>query len=142
MRPSCLRIRLLQVLPQARASSQGQVRGVQHQKIYAGKLRDQARLADKKRRWHNDDWQTAHRRRSIRARDTEWWSRKSAQLQQEADRLWAEANEESRKAGHPHKGRDGEEVAYETPRLGTFEQSWNILVERIANGQVTWPPGL
>ena len=73
---------------QARASSQGQVRGVQHQKIYAGKLRDQARLADKKRRWHDDDWQKAHRRRSIRARDTEWWSRNSAQLRQEAGRLW------------------------------------------------------
>ena len=35
-----------------------------------------------------------------------------------------------------------QEVVYGTPRLGTFEQSWNILVERIANGQVTWPPGL
>ena len=34
----------------ARASSQGQVKGVQHQKILAGRLRDQARHADQKRR--------------------------------------------------------------------------------------------
>ena len=115
---------------------------MQRQKIYAGKLRDQARLADKKRRWHDDDWQKAHRRRSIRARDTEWWSRKSAQLQQEADRLWAEASEESRKAGHPHQGRDGKMVYIKPPRLGTFEQSCKTLVEFIEKGEVTWPPKL
>ena len=37
----------------ARASSRGQVKGVQRQKILSNKLRDQARLADKKCTWHN-----------------------------------------------------------------------------------------
>ena len=127
----------------ALASSQGpgQVRGVQHHKKYTGKLRDQARHADKKWGWHDSDWWQAHRRGHLSARDAEWWSSKSAQLKQEADRLWAEATEESNKVGLPFKGRDGTMVSFAAPpHVGTVERSLQILRERIEKGEVTWPP--
>ena len=96
--------------------------------------------ADKKRGWQDEVWKKAHHGRRLSVVDAEWYRRRSVDMHEEADRLWEEANEESRKAGHPHKGRDGEEVAYEQPRLGTFEQSRKTLVELIEKGEVTWPP--
>ena len=123
----------------ARASSQGQVRGVQHQKKYTGKLRDEARHADKKWGWHDDAWWKAHRR-GLSARDAERWSWKSAQLKQEADRLWAKATEESNKAGLPFKGRAGTMEYPKPPHVGTVERSLQILQARIKSGEVTWPP--
>ena len=91
----------------ALASSQGhEVVGVQHTKKYTGQLRDAARHADKKWKWHDEKWWAAHGR-GLSPRSAEWWRRKSAQLQEEADRQWAVATEESDKAGAPYKGRDG-----------------------------------
>ena len=121
----------------ALASSQGQVRGVQHQKKYSGKLRDQARHADKKRGWHDDKWWQAHRQGPLSARDADWWSSKAAQLKQEADRLWALAMEESYKVGVAFKGRDG--LIAGPQHVGTVERSLQILRERIQKGDVAWP---
>ena len=132
--------------PQARGSSRGQVRtvrGVQHQKIPSALLRDKARHADKLWRWNDDHWWKAQSRQpSGRLSDgaREWWSRESAQLRQEADRLWAEATEESIKVKKPFKGRDGTMVYPEPRHEGTFEQSMKILVRRIEDRVVTWPP--
>ena len=123
----------------ARASSQGQVKGVQHQKIPAGRLRDEARHADKKWEWHDRKWWKAARRRMSDA-DADWWRRESARLQEEADRRWAEAREESIKAGHPFQDRDGTMVQLGPRRQGTFERSLHILLKRIEAGEVTWPP--
>ena len=125
----------------ARASSQGQVKGVQHQKILTGQLRDAARHADKKCKWHDEKWWQAHSQRRLSDADADWWSRQSASLREEADRQWAVATEESIKVGHPFQDRDG--TMWQPPgplRLGTFERSLNILVERIKAGEVTWPP--
>ena len=72
----------------ARASSQGQVKGVQHQKILTGQLRDAARHADKKCKWHDEKWWQAHSQRRLSDADADWWSRTSARLQEEADRRW------------------------------------------------------
>ena len=113
---------------------------MQHQKILAGRLRDQARHADKKWKWHDERWRQAHSRRRLSDADADWWSRTSAQLQEEADRRWAEAREESIKVGHPFKDRDGTMFQPGPLHLGTFERSLNILVERIKAGEVTWPP--
>ena len=125
----------------ARASSQGQVKGVQHQKIPTGRLRDEARHADKKWKWHDDGWWQAHsQRRILSDADADWWSRTSARLQEEADRRWAEAREESIKAGHPFQDRDGTTVQLGPRRQGTFERSLHILLKRIEAGEVTWPP--
>ena len=91
----------------ALASSQGHVVvGVQHMKKHTGQLRDAARHADKKKKWHDENWWAAHGR-GLSTRAAEWWRWESAQLQEEADRQWAVANEESDKAGTPYKGRDG-----------------------------------
>ena len=130
-----------QPLTIARASSQGQVKGVQHQKIPAGRLRDEARHADKQWEWHDKKWWKAAERRMSKA-DADWWRWKSAWLQEEADRRWAEATEESIKAGHPFKDRDGTTVTpgQGPPRQGTFERSLHILLKRIEAGEVTWPP--
>ena len=123
----------------APASSQGQVKGVQHKKILAGELRDKARLADKQWKWHDVSWWQAHSRGRL-GDDVGWWSRESTLLQETADRCWARAGEESIKAGHPFKDRDGTTVHLGPQRLGTFERSLKILVERIKAGEVTWPP--
>ena len=130
-----------QAQPQSKApaSSQGQVKGVQHQKILAGELRDKARLADKEWKWHDVSWWKASRGR-LGDDDVGWWSRKSTLLQETADRCWARAGEESIKAGHPFKDRDGTTFHPGPQRLGTFERSLKILVERIKAGEVTWPP--
>ena len=61
-------------------------------------------------------------------------------MQETADRLWAEAREDSIKVGHPFKDRDGTMFQPGPLHLGTFERSLNILVERIEAGEVTWPP--
>ena len=114
---------------------------MQHQKILAGRLRDEARHADKKWKWHDARWWQAHSRRRLSDADADWWSRTSAQLQEEADRRWAEAREESVKLGHPYQERDGSMYRPgPPPRLGLFEHSLKILVERIEAGEVTWPP--
>ena len=46
------------------------------------------------------------------------------------------------KAGHPFKDRDGTMVTPGPgpPPKGTFTQSLDILVQRIKEGVVTWPP--
>ena len=51
----------------ARASPRGQVKGVQHQKAYAHQLREAARHADKKRKWHEEEWWRQHNQGSISA---------------------------------------------------------------------------
>ena len=50
------------------------------------------------------------------------------------------ATEESIKVGHPFQDRHGTMWQPGPLRLGTFERSLNILVERIKAGEVTWPP--
>ena len=124
----------------ARASSQGKVKGVQHKKIRPNKLREQARWADKRKWRHDERWWKAQRHMS--KDDEDWWRRRSASLRKEADELWATAKEESLKAGHPFQDRDGTMVRPGPVRLGTFERSLNILVERIKAGEVIWPPAL
>ena len=126
----------------APASSRGQeVKGVQHKKNVTGQLREAARLADKKWKWCNAEWSKASLGR-LRREDEDWWRRTSAAFKQQADRLWAEATEESMKAGHPFKDRDGTMVTPGPgpPPKGTFTQSLDILVQRIKEGVVTWPP--
>ena len=127
---------------EARASSQGQeVRGVQHRKIHTGKLRDQARLADKQWKWHDEQWWKAHQRGRLSDANTDRWKRKSTWLQEEADRQWAEAQELSIREGKAFKQRDGSTWQPPgPPRLGTSERSLKILAERIRAGEVTWPP--
>ena len=127
----------------APASSRGQeVKGVQHQKNVTGRLRDTARYADKKWKRHDDRWWDTAKRGRISRADEDWWKGESAALKQEADRQWTEAKEESMKAGHPFKDRDGTMVTPGPgpPRQGTFTRSLNILVQRIEAGEVTWPP--
>ena len=123
----------------ARASSQGQVKGVQHQKSLGGRLREEARYADKQWEWHDKRWWKEAERGMSQA-DADWWRWKSASLRKKADQLWAKAKDESVKAGHPFQDRDGTTVRPGPVRLSTFERSLNILVERIEAGKVTWPP--
>ena len=91
----------------ALASSQGQSRevvGVQHTKIPSALLRDAARHADKKWKWHDESWWDAHARGRLSARAEEWYRRKSVRLQEDADQQWAVANEESDKVGGALQG--------------------------------------
>ena len=124
----------------ARASPRGQVIGVQHQKAYAHQLREEARHADKKRKWHEQGWWRHYKRGSISAHRHLQYRDDQAKLDQEADRLWAEAMSESWKAGVSFKGRDGNLVHPRPPQLGTLEHSLQILRERIQLGEVKWPP--
>ena len=127
----------------APASSRGQeVKGVQHKKNVTGQLREAARLADKKWKWCNAEWSWRASRGRLRREDEDWWRKTSAEYKQQADRLWAEATEESMKAGHQFKDRDGTMVnpGPGPPPKGTFTQSLDILVQRIKEGVVTWPP--
>ena len=104
------RIREQAVPGRALASSQGQSRevvGVQHTKIPSALLRDAARHADNKWKWHDESWWDAHARGRLSARAEEWYRRKSVRLQEDADQQWAVAKEESDKLGVPYKGRDG-----------------------------------
>ena len=80
---------------------------MQHTKIPSALLRDAARHADKKWKWHDESWWDAHARGRLSARAEEWYRRKSVRLQEDADQQWAVANEESDKVGVPYKGRDG-----------------------------------
>ena len=111
-------------------------------KIFTGRLRE---YADKKKNLHNarSKWQKVHGRwqkRHLSDAEADWWWQTSLDLQEEVDRLWATAREESIKLGHPFQERDGT-MFYPVPqRLGTFERSLNILTERIKAGEVTWPP--
>ena len=136
--------RQAQPRPEVPASSQGRVKGVQHKKILANKLRQKARYLDKRCRRHDQDWQHA-RLRGLSDADMDWWRRTSSRLRQEATRQWTEAREESIKqaikSGNPFKERDGS--MYHPPgprRLGTFEHSLKILLDRIKAGEVAWPP--
>ena len=138
--------RLAEPLSTARASSQGQVRGVQHTKCEAGRLREAARHADKLAKWHDELWWKAHRVGHIRSdADAASWSRGSTRKWQEADRLWELADEESiefaNQTGNTYQKRDGS-TYYPPgpPRVGTFERSLNTLKAKIEAGEVAWPP--
>ena len=125
----------------ARASPRGQVKGAQHQKTLANQLRDAARHADKRRKWHWDEWWRQHNKKGFISTRRHWqYHDDQAKLDQEADRLWAEAMSESFKAGVSFKGRDGNLVHPRPPQLGTLEHSLQILRERIQLGEVKWPP--
>ena len=95
----------------APAPSRGQdVVGVQHMKRLSGQMRDQARLADKKVRWHDQNWWDAHNRaqpHGLSWRDRQRWQRKADELQAEADRQWEAAIEMSNEAGFQYKDREG-----------------------------------
>ena len=119
----------------ALASSQGQVRGVNHHHTPAHVLRDQARYADKQVTRHDKEWHWWQ---------CESWREKSIQLRVRADRLWAEATKESIKAGQPFKQRDGTmwhpERSPQNPQKGNLEKALGILKARIEKGDLKWPP--
>ena len=122
----------------ARASSQGQVRGVQHRKSFPNQLREKAKLADKQVGWNNQRWWQAHERGNLSWRDTEWYRSKGIYLQRVANTLWEQAMQASIERGVAFQGRDGLIVG--TQEMGIVERSLQILRERIQTGEVTWPP--
>ena len=125
----------------ARASSQGQVRGVQHKKPHSNNLRQQAKHADKQIKWNEQNrWEEHHRRGWLSARRNDWYFGRGNHLKRVADRLWERALQESFARGVAFQGRDGTMQHPSTPQLGTVERSLQILRERIQKGEVTWPP--
>ena len=127
----------------ALASSQGQVRGVNHHHTPAHVLRDQARYADKQVTRHDKEWHWWSTWGNLRGQ-CESWRERSIQLREKADRLWAEATKESIKAGQPFKQRDGTmwhpERSPQNPQKGNLEKALGILKARIEKGDLKWPP--
>ena len=129
----------------AAASSQGQLRGVQHTKCEASQLREQAKLADKHWKRHYAEWRRSRVAGRIRNADATdgWYSRESTRLKELADKLWAVASdvsiEFSNMTGMPHKQRDGSTYVPPRPHVSIFERSLNTLQERIDAG-LEWPP--
>ena len=129
-----------QPLTIARASSPGQVKGVQHQKNASSRLRDNAKLAVKHWQKHYNRWRAESEKGRLTWQAQQRWRWQADKLWAMAEKLWAEAEEESIKAGHPFQDRDGTMVRPGPVRLGIFESSLNTLVELIEVGKVTWPP--
>ena len=61
-------------------------------------------------------------------------------MQQEADRLWDEAEQVSRAAGHPFKNRRGDIEMPGPRKVGILERVVTELRRKVECGELTWPP--
>ena len=127
----------------APASSQGHVRGVNHRRCAGHVLRQEARQADKDwQKLHDEWWYRYHQQGKYEPAELEaYYRRPWNQLQENADRLWAEANKISIELGYEYQQRDGQKWQPEGgKRIGIFEQWLIKLQERYSVGQIVWPP--
>ena len=128
---------------EALASSQGQVRGVNHHRSRAKELRDKAKYADKLVEGHVAAWRQPYwKAYAWRCQaDQNWWYHKHLWLRQHADQLWEEATKVSIEAGRPFQQRGGAMWQPErSPKKGMFEKVLSILKARIDQGDLKWPP--
>ena len=97
-----------------------------------------AQLAAKQVLRHNTAWWQACAQG--KEGDPERWRSKAAWLQKQADKLWDQAEEVSRAAGHPFKNRHGETERPGPPKVGILEMVVTELRRKVECGELTWPP--